>query len=553
MSTDNIPTNSSPIEKANPKWREKVLNGLLRGIFIFGLLAALFAINDILRDPLLPQQLKITYAILYAAASTLLGVIAFVPRVPYTIRAGVLLFLFYGLGLAGLTGSGLSGDGRVFILAFIVMAAVLFDMRVGIIALVLGISTLVGIAWLFSTGEIYISPERLANSTSPSSWISGSLVLTLLAVAIIIPVTYLINNLEVQIKKTNSLLQDIEGKQGTLELQVEERTNELEHRTRQLEIASQVAHDALVFQDVNELLSNMTRSISERFGHYHAGIFLLDDKGEYAILQAASSDGGQKMLGRGYQVHVRSENIVGATVAEKRPHIAFDAGSNAVFFNNPDLSGTHSEMALPLLSQGEVVGVLDVQSTEFQAFNQQDIEIFQTLANQLALAIQNARLFDATQTSITQLEALTIKQSQTAWKTHLEHQAHNFLYTPLGIKQLRRQSKFSAGRNEENANIPIMLRGKSIGEITLKRPSQQWTNKEKTLISDVADQVGLAIENARLVDETREQANRDRLISEFSSKLRETLDMDTVVKTAIEEMRKTFNLKEAEVRLNTPD
>ena len=87
----------------------------------------------------------------------------------------------------------------------------------------------------------------------------------------------------------------------------------------------------------------------------------------------------------------------------------------------------------------------------------------------------------------------------------------------------------------------------------LKRISKQWTDKEKALVSDIANQVGLAIENARLVNETRDQANRDQLISRFSTRLRETLDMDTVVKTAIDEMKRNFNLKEVEVRLNTPD
>ena len=553
MSTNNLSKNSSLIsEKKNLNWREKVLNDLLRGTFFFAVLAAFFATTNLINDSGISQQLKLTLSSIYIGATVLLGIITFIPRFPYMLRASVLFFLYYGLALTGLIESGLSGDGRIFVFAFIIIAAILFDMRFGLLALGLGIITLVIIAFLFTKGIIYIPLERLANSTSLSSWTSGTLVLTLLVVSIIIPVTYLIRNFETQIKKTNELLQDAERKRGTLQEQVIERTSALEYRAKQLEIASQVAHNALVFQNVDELLSNITRLISERFGYYHAGVFLLDDREEYAVLQAASSVGGQKMLTRGHQLRVGSEGIVGSTAAEKRPHIALDVGTDAIFFNNPDLPETHSEMAIPLLAQNNVIGVLDIQSTEIKAFSQQDIEIFQTLANQIALAIQNAQLIEASQENISQLERLAGVQSQQIWETHLEDQIYRFRYTPLGIKRLKKHVEFDT-EDKEYTNVPIQIQGKEIGKITLRRISKKWSDKEKSLIAEITDQVGLALENTRLVNETREQASRDQLVSEFSTKLRETLDMDTVLKTAINEMKKTFNLKEVEVRLNLID
>ena len=339
---------------------------------------------------------------------------------------------------------------------------------------------------------------------------------------------------------------------NTLEKRVEERTETLENQAVQLQAAAQVAQDSLVFQNVNELLDHATLLISEKFSYYHAGIFLLDANKEYAVLQAASSEGGQKMLDRGHQLRVGLEGIVGASAREKRPHIALDVGTDAVFFNNPDLPQTHSEMALPLLAQNEVIGVLDIQSVESQAFDQQDIEVFQTLANQLALAIQNARLMEETQISLSQLELLSAESAQKAWSERLRKENQGFIYTPLGVKRIQTKKAYALGENEEGASVPIALRGKKIGKISLKRMARQWTKKETVLISDIANQVALAIENARLVDETQEQANREQISAEFSTKLRETLDMDTVVKTAITEMKKTFDLNEVEVRLNSP-
>ena len=339
---------------------------------------------------------------------------------------------------------------------------------------------------------------------------------------------------------------------NTLEKRVEERTETLENQAVQLQAAAQVAQDSLVFQNVNELLDHATLLISEKFSYYHAGIFLLDANKEYAVLQAASSEGGQKMLDRGHQLRVGLEGIVGASAREKRPHIALDVGTDAVFFNNPDLPQTHSEMALPLLAQNEVIGVLDIQSVESQAFDQQDIEVFQTLANQLALAVQNARLMEETQISLSQLELLSAESAQKAWSERLRKENQGFIYTPLGVKRIQTKKAYALGENEEGASVPIALRGKKIGKISLKRMARQWTKKETVLISDIANQVALAIENARLVDETQEQANREQISAEFSTKLRETLDMDTVVKTAITEMKKTFDLNEVEVRLNSP-
>ena len=351
--------------------------------------------------------------------------------------------------------------------------------------------------------------------------------------------------------------QDVTGQlrdtMNRLEERVDERTKYLENRAEQLQTATQVAQEVLVFRNANELLENASQLISDKFSFYHTGIFLLDKQKEYAILQAAASDGGKKMLERGHQLRVGDGSVVGDAVASKRPRIALDVGPDPVYFNNPDLPATHSEMALPLLSQGEVLGVLDIQSADTQAFDQQDIETFQTLANQLGLALQNARLLEEAQESVALLETFAGEQTQSAWKTHFKGQTHGFLYTPLRTKRVKKDRGFSSEKTGVRTEIPISLRGKTVGKIALKRPLKQWSNKEKTLISDVAEQVGLAIENSRLVDETREQANRDQLISEFSTKLRETLDMNTVVKTAIEEMREIFKLKELEVRLNSPD
>ena len=122
--------------------------------------------------------------------------------------------------------------------------------------------------------------------------------------------------------------------------------------------------------------------MSERFGYYHTGIFLNNETGQYAILQATNSAGGKKMLDREHRLEIGENSIVGYVAQNSRPRIALDVGLDAVYFNNPDLPGTRSEMALPLVVGGQILGALDVQSTESQAFSEEDSSTLQILAEQ---------------------------------------------------------------------------------------------------------------------------------------------------------------------------
>jgi len=166
----------------------------------------------------------------------------------------------------------------------------------------------------------------------------------------------------------------------------------VELRTRQIRTAAEVARDAAVIRNVDDLLDATVNLISARFGHYHAGIFLIDERGNDAVLRAASSPGGKQMLARGHRLAVGKVGIVGYVTGTGKPRIALDVGTDAVHFANPDLPKTRSELALPLRVGDKVIGALDVQSTEANAFDENDVVVLQTMADQLAIAHENARL-----------------------------------------------------------------------------------------------------------------------------------------------------------------
>jgi signal transduction histidine kinase/ActR/RegA family two-component response regulator len=390
-------------------WREYVLRAMLRGLLVFGALALLGGINTVLADSRegtlqwsMVGMLIGIYIIAYAAV-----VFAnFARNLSFPVRTGMLLVVLYGLGAIGLSQSGLSGDGRIFLFFFVVISAILFDLSYSLAALTLSLVTLAVAAWALVTSQISIPAVRLANSTDASAWLSGGLVFLLLSVAAITSVTYLMRSLNRSLILSQSMVEKLQAQQEALEQEIKERTAKMERRAAQLQVAAEIARDTSATRGLDELLNHAVSLVRDRFGFYHAGIFLVDERGEYAVLQAAAGEAGDAMLKQGHRLKVDEVGIVGYVTGIGQPRIALDVGADAVHFKNPFLPETRSELALPLKVGGRVIGALDVQSQRAAAFDQDDMAVFQTMADQLAVAIENARLYQAERSRYREAEAL---------------------------------------------------------------------------------------------------------------------------------------------------
>jgi len=358
----------------------------------------------------------------------------------------------------------------------------------------------------------------------------------------------------------------------SLEQRVEERTTELlkrgselesanrqiRRRASQLEALAQVAHTVASVRDLRKLLPQIATAISENFGFYHVGVFLMDEANEYAVLSATNSEGGKKMLERKHRLLVGHEGIVGNVTSTGEPRIAMDVGHDAVFFNNPELQDTHSEMALPLKSENRIMGALDVQSTERGAFTNEDIQMLSLLADQVSLAIENARLFDETRTALTEAEAISRQFTREAWaRVPVEHKLLGYRYNLAGaapLSELVDLAQWSKGKKSDGLTetsqivVPIELRGETIGTLVVQSPSSEALNQEQIdLIKAVAERVALSAENARLFEETTRRAERERLVSDITSKIRSVNDPQSMIQTAVEELRKALGASHVEV------
>lgn len=352
-------------------------------------------------------------------------------------------------------------------------------------------------------------------------------------------------------KSFNIMFQKLADLVYELETQVTERTEKLERRASQLQAVSSVARAIASVQNLDTLLPNITSLVSNNFGFYHTGIFLLDEKMEFAVLRAANSEGGRRMLDRQHKLRLNSNSIVGFAVSRQEPRIALDVGLDAAYFNNPDLPNTRSEMALPLRVGMQVIGALDVQSTKSHAFTEEDIVILTTLADQVAIAIENARLFSESRLSLNEAQSTFEKYVRQEWQSFGKQMKQTgFFYdgkrvTTLeeGRQQEKRKNVLQTGRltlekKSPVIAVPIKLRGQTIGMLDVRSKSGQreWTQDELTLLEAAAERAALALENARLVESSQRRAARERAIGEITSKIGSVSNLDAIMQATVEEL-----------------
>jgi GAF domain-containing protein/methyl-accepting chemotaxis protein len=345
-----------------------------------------------------------------------------------------------------------------------------------------------------------------------------------------------------------------------LEHRVEQRTAELasaneksERRAQQFESIAQMAATISSTRDLNVLLPQITTAISSQFGFYHAGIFLLDSRKEYAVLSAANSEGGQKMLLNNHRLRVGETGIVGYVTSTGKPRVALNTGQDSVFFNNPFLPETRSEIALPLKVGEEIIGALDVQSTLENAFGQEDINILTTLADQVAIAIQNARQYEETKKALAESAATARQFVQTGWQHFTKSQKiagiHHtgakatILYSNNGDGSqnfpTREQSRTK--NRGVSLSLPIKLRGEVIGVVDVhSTDNRKWDQDELDIVAAIIERAAIAMENARLLSESQKRASKERTISDISAKISGQSNIDQLIKVVAQELSRTL-------------
>jgi GAF domain-containing protein len=465
------------------------------------------------------------------------------------------------LGWLGVSIQAFTADGvkDVIIVAFIalgLLASIIVNWRMGGVVILSGVIVIWGLALL------QVNDYFVPSSQDPIAFARD---LSFVFIAITVLVYFSTKSLRDAIQRAttsekNLLISNEQLKElnQSLENRVESRTAELtianarnERRARQFEAIAQVARATTSIHDENTLLSRLAQVISEQFGFYHVGIFLLDEEHQQAVLRASNSEGGRKMLARRHHLKIGHAGIVGHVAASGTPRIALDVELDAAFKDNPDLPETHSELALPLKAGDQIIGVLDVQSKEVNAFKSEDTEILYILADQVAIAIQNARAHDATQRLLDEAQKASAAYIKETWRLlqsqekkigylvsdNLVKPLERFVSTHYFNKVLSQGEVLMENGNTATLAIPIRLRDEVVGVMDIQvATGHEWDPDEVDIAKAVADRLSLALETATLLESTQRRAEIERLTAEISGKVSASINLRNVLQTAVEEL-----------------
>jgi GAF domain-containing protein/DNA-binding response OmpR family regulator len=297
---------------------------------------------------------------------------------------------------------------------------------------------------------------------------------------------------------------------------------QLKRHTRDLQVAGLIGRETATLSDLDDLAKRSINLICNELGFYHAQIFLLDVSGTVAVLRFSRGEAGEKMIAQHHQLRVGSESIIGKVTATKQPVIInntmSESGEKHGF--NPLLPDTRAEMGLPLIIGDTVIGALDIQSRRIDVFFEEDIATYQLLADQLAVAIYNAQLREQTDSRIGQIDRLNRQLTRDAWQE---------VESKLSLR-----SHYGSDAVKGNLTSSITIRGEKIGRLEADLPEgMSFSESDKVILESVAERLALAIENARLFQETQVSLAETSTLYQLSRQLNEANLLEDVLQAII--------------------
>ena len=322
-------------------------------------------------------------------------------------------------------------------------------------------------------------------------------------------------------------------------------------RTAQLQAAADIGRATASVRNLDELLRLVLDLIRDRFGFYHASIFLIDEANHTAVLRESTGAVGAQLKARGHKLGIGSQSLIGWVTANRQPRVALDVADDPYHFKNPLLLDTRSELAIPLIVGDRLLGALDVQSTQANAFAGGDVQVLQTLADQLSVAIENAELFQRTQASLSELSVLYQRMTGSSWRAFLRGEKREAKYDSQAAEVAENATLASGSQPLE---LPLKLRDRTVGVIEIYgRSAEGWSDEERTALGSVAAQVSAALETAGLLEETQRRRVREQLINDITFQMRATMNPSSVVQSGMRELGRALGATEVVVRLSHED
>jgi GAF domain-containing protein len=496
----------------------------------------------------------------------------------YRVRTLILLVVTYILSATLFVQNGLAGSWGAWMLLPTAMTFVLLGAQQGIWAG--ATSALLYICLAFAISQGWITPHVAENLTALRPLVSEGVSFLFVAVVLTLLWSSFGHGWLDTLLGADAANQQLRAQARELE----ETNKQLQRHSSQLQATAEIAKAGSSILDPDALLIEVVNRVEEAFrplGVYYAGLFLLDETQRFAKLKAATGEAGKLALEMGHQVELDETSAVGWCVIRRQAHIALSVGENTVRFGTVPMPETRSEIALPLRSRGRILGALSVHSTRRTAFEEDDVAVLQTMADQVAVAIDNAQLFSQTEAVLAEVQAVQRHYLAQAWQDFLALSSVDQVdYTQPGVEvgdeRILREARHKAAQEGRTVSVdsadnsvtasladpgqnamvvPLKLREQVIGTMALLETRHQrlWTAEEIAMTETVAEQVALTIENLRLMDETQRRAVRERLVSEISDRMQRATDMADLMRITAEGLNEALSASCTLVRMGTAD
>ena len=353
----------------------------------------------------------------------------------------------------------------------------------------------------------------------------------------------------------NTMTTQVRNLVSSLESQVRARTAALESQTLKLQAASEVGQGVISILNAEDLIRTTVDVIRERFDLYYVGLFLSDEAGEWAVLQAGTGEAGEQMLARGHRIRI-GEGMIGWSIRNSQPRVAADVATDIIRLLTPELPGTRSEAAIPMRARGQTIGALTVQSTRPDEFDQVSLNILQSLADQVGIAIDNVNLLELNQSALQEsrqaLETVrrTYRQvTREAWTETTQQQQWALVATPDGLRWKQAESDqpvpgTNGAAEAADLQMPIKIRDHTVGTVRLRKPSVdgEWSAAEKQYVENYLSQLGLALDSARLFQDIQNRSVQLETSAEVGRAASSILRLDELLPTAVNLIGERFQL-----------
>ncbi len=335
-------------------------------------------------------------------------------------------------------------------------------------------------------------------------------------------------------------------------------------RSRDIQATQEISRFAATQRDIQLLMDRVVELIVQFFPNiYHAQIFLTDGDNKYSVLRSSTGEPGRKLLERGHRLAVGSLSVIGRVTEQGEYVVARDTSTSDVHRRNEFLPDTRSELAIPLRVGEKIIGALDVQSVKPDAFPDDEINVLQTMADQIAVAIENANLYQESLRSLAEIERSKRHQTLRDWEEYMQLERVREISSEYGTKtsidtsDLRRaavaNNRAMIGKPTERGTIaiavPITLRGQVLGAAEWELPLQDFGEDKVLLAQELVNRLAVSMENARLFQQSQVSAERERLVNTISANLTSKQDINDILQTALREVGQALRAPEVSIRM----